>query len=148
MAGRANASRSRSGAGFWPKATVAKHTATVHRLIVFIRPGLLSHRVLHTRHTGHARHFSVPDAVHDVVVLVRVQHAYKRHHALHVFGPAGRQAVSGRAPRHVVHVHHGAFHECVLWKAGHLVRMRADTRLHIHAWHVGVLRRQRTIHND
>src|SRR5713101_1956872 len=81
--------------------------------------------------------------LHDLVVLVWRQHPYKRHHSRHEATPARTQAGVPRFVDHLIHRHHGTFHEGILRKARHGIRILADlglAHLHplmLHARHVG-----------
>src|SRR5713101_7757984 len=79
----------------------------------------------------------------NLVVFVWRQHAYERHHSRHETAPAGTQAEVFRFVDHLIHRHHGTFHEGILRKARHGIRILAHTgltHLHpllLHARHVG-----------
>src|SRR5260370_39377602 len=78
--------------------------------------------------------------LHDLVVLVLWQHAYERHHSRHETAPAGTKPEVLRFVNHFVHRHHGTFHEGILRKARHGIRILADLGLaHLHPLplHVG-----------
>src|SRR6202011_2590081 len=98
--------------------------------------------VLHSRHVH--LHWLVAfllfSKLHDLAVLVWRQHAYERHHSRHEAAPAGTQAEVFRFVDHLIHRHHGTFHEGILRKARHGIRFRTDNRLgHLHPLplHVG-----------
>src|ERR1700675_516837 len=105
--------------------------------------------VLHSRHV-HLHWFIaflLFSKLHDLVVLVWRQHAYERHHSRHEAAPAGTQAEVFRFIDHLIHRHRGTFHEGVLRKARHRIRIFADlgfAHLHplrLHVGHVFVLHR-------
>src|SRR5712692_10432669 len=105
--------------------------STVVRLFMF---------VLHPRHV-HLHWFIAIlffSKFHDLVVLVWRQDAYERHHACHEAAPAGTQAEVFRFVDNLIHRHHGTFHEGILRKARHGIRLLADIGLaHLHPLHVG-----------
>ena len=82
-----------------------------------------------------------------MVVLVFSQHAYEGHHPRHEAAPAGTQTEVFRFVDHLIHRHHGTFHEGILRKARHGIRILADiglAHLHplvLHVGHVLVLHR-------
>src|SRR5712664_3653933 len=98
--------------------------------------------VLHPRHV-HLHWlfaFLLFSKLHDLVILVLRQHAYERHHSRHETAPAGAQSEVLRFVDRLVHRHHGAFHEGILRKARHGIRILADLGLaHLHSLvlHVG-----------
>src|SRR5260370_26474080 len=98
--------------------------------------------VLHSRHV-HLHWliaFLLFSKLHDLVVLVLRQHAYERHHSRHKPAPAGTQAEVLRFVDHLIHRHHGAFHEGILRKAWHGIRIFTDLRFsHLHTLHPLVL---------
>src|SRR5712692_4760929 len=105
--------------------------------------------VLHPRHV-HLHWliaFLLFSKLHDLVVLVLRQHAYERHHSRHEAAPAGTQSEVFRFVDHLIHRHHGTFHEGILRKARHAVRILADIRLAylhplpLHGRHVLMVRR-------
>src|SRR5256886_3342864 len=105
--------------------------------------------VLHPRHV-HLHWliaFLLFSKLHDVVVLVFSQHAYEGHHPRHEAAPAGTQTEVFRFVDHLIHRHHRTFHEGILRKARHGIRILADiglAHLHplvLHVGHVLVLHR-------
>src|SRR5260370_6708429 len=85
--------------------------------------------------------------LHDLVVLVLWQHANERHHSRHEAAPAGTKPEVFRFVDHFVHRHHWTFHEGILRKARHGIRILADlglAALHplpLHVGHVLLLHR-------
>src|SRR6266853_5370584 len=77
--------------------------------------------VLHTRHVH--LHWLIAflffSKLHDLVVLVWREHAYEGHHSRHEAAPAGTEAEVFRFVDHLIHRHHGTFHEGILRKARH-----------------------------
>src|SRR4029077_7167108 len=105
--------------------------------------------VLHPRHIYLHSYiaFLFRSKLHDLVVLVLRQHAYERHHSRHETAPARTQAEVFWFIDHLIHRHHGTFHEGVLRKARHGIRILAHiwlAHLHplpLHVGHVLVLHR-------
>src|SRR5439155_13067927 len=101
--------------------------------------------VLHSRHI-HLHWliaFLLFSKLHDLVVLVWRQHTDKGHHSRHEAAPAGAQAEVFRFVNHLIHRHHGTFHEGILRKARYGIRILADIGLaHLHPLrlHAGHLR--------
>src|ERR1700687_2753531 len=99
--------------------------------------------VLHSRHV-HLHWliaFLLFSQLHDVVVLVLRQHASERHHSRHETAPAGTQAKIFRFVDHLIHRHHGTFHEGVLRKTRHGIRIPAYFGLaHLHPSRLHVAR--------
>src|SRR6266853_4222806 len=96
--------------------------------------------VLHSRHI-HLHWliaFLLFSKLHDLVVPVWRQHAHECHHPRHEAAPAGTQAKVFRLVDHLIHRHHGTFHEGILGKTGHRIRILADLGLtHLHPFHLG-----------
>src|ERR1700686_3894401 len=83
--------------------------------------------VLHSRHV-HLHWliaFLLFSKLHDLVVLLWRQYADERHHSGHEAAPPGTQAEVFRFVYHLIHRHHGTFHEGVLGEARHGIRILA-----------------------
>src|SRR5258708_22421302 len=72
--------------------------------------------VLHPRHV-HLHWliaFLLFSKLHNLVVFVGRQDADERHHSSHEAAPSGAQAEVFRFVNHLIHRHHGTFHEGIL----------------------------------
>src|SRR5271168_2639700 len=109
-------------------------------------PLTLVARTVHPRHRNNAILPSLLAQSHNLVVTLRRQHTNQSHHPLHVPTPSRTQPARFRLLHHRVHCHRRTFHERILRKSRHRVRIAANIRLpHLHSAHLlhGGLRRRR-----
>src|SRR5579864_945440 len=111
-----------------PRSGATASKTGVVRLFIF---------VLHPRHVHVHWLIAFPlfSKLHDLVVFVLRQHAYERHHSRHEAAPAGTEAIGFGFVNHLIHRHHWTFHEGILRKTWHGIRILADFGLgHLHSF--------------
>src|SRR5271168_464430 len=109
-------------------------------------PLTLIARTVHPRHRSTAILPSLLAQSHNLVVTLRRQHTNQSHHPLHVPTPSRTQPARFRLLHHRVHCHRRTFHERILRKSRHRIRIAANIRLpHLHFAHLlhGGLQRRR-----
>src|SRR5277367_2929314 len=89
-------------------------------------PLTLFARTVHPRHRSTAILPPLLAQSLNLDIPLRRKHAYQRHHPLHVPTPSRTQPVRFRLLHHRVHCHRRTFHERILRKSRHRIRVAAN----------------------